>query len=57
MLSAEREKEMGSFCRHDQAVAVSLPIVSAYCAKVSIMGRKPDKAEYDACQSWMKDQS
>jgi len=49
-LSVEQEKEMEAFCRQDHAVA-------AYCAKVSITGRRLIKAEYDACQSWMKERA
>ena len=47
-LSPEQEREMEEFCRQDQDVA-------AYCAKVSMMDRKPVKAEYDACKAQVKD--
>ena len=47
-LSPEQEKEMEEFCRQDHDIA-------AYCAKVSMMGRKLVKAEYDACKSLVED--
>lgn len=49
-LSAEQEQEIEGFCRQDHDVA-------AYCAKVSMMGRKLVKAEYDACKLQIKDRS
>ncbi|MDO9042212.1 MAG: hypothetical protein Q7U64_07710 [Desulfocapsaceae bacterium] len=47
-LSSEQEKEMEDFCRQDHDIA-------AYCAKVSMMGRKLVKAEYDACKAQVED--
>jgi predicted membrane channel-forming protein YqfA (hemolysin III family) len=47
-LSPEQEKEMEDFCRQDHDIA-------AYCAKVSMMGRKLVKAEYDACKAQVGD--
>jgi predicted membrane channel-forming protein YqfA (hemolysin III family) len=47
-LSSEQEKEMEKFCKQDQDIA-------AYCAKVSMMGRKLVKAEYDACKAQVGD--
>lgn len=43
-LSAKEVKEIEEFCKQDQDIA-------AYCAKVSMMGRKLIKAEYDGCKS------
>jgi hypothetical protein len=47
-LSPQQEKEVEEFCRQDHDIA-------AYCAKVSMMGRKLVKAEYDACKSQVED--
>jgi len=47
-LSAKQEKEIEEFCRQDYLVA-------AYCAKVTGLGRRLIKAEYDACKARVED--
>ena len=47
-LSVEQEREVEAFCQQDHDIA-------AYCAKVSMMGRKLVKAEYDACKAQVED--
>ena len=48
MLTPKQEKELAGFCGKDHDIA-------AYCAKVSALGRKPIKAEYDACKARIED--
>ncbi|MFH1019542.1 MAG: hypothetical protein V1782_02855 [Pseudomonadota bacterium] len=47
-LSPKQEKEMEEFSRQHREIA-------DYCAKVSMMGRKLIKAEYDACKARIED--
>jgi hypothetical protein len=47
-LSPKQEKEIEELCRQDRLIA-------AYCAKVSALGRKPIKAEYDAFKARIED--
>jgi len=47
-LSPKQEKEIEGFCRQD-------PLIAAYCAKISLLGRKLIKAEYDACKARIED--
>ena len=47
-LSAKQEKKVEEFCRQDHLIA-------AYCAKVSMLDRKPIMAEYDAFKSRIED--
>ncbi len=47
-LSPQQEKEMEDFCWQDHDIAT-------YCAKVSTIGRKLVKAEYDACKAHVED--
>ena len=47
-LSPKQEKEIEELCRQDHLIA-------AYCAKVSVLGRKLIKAEYDAFKARIED--
>ncbi|MHB1014713.1 MAG: hypothetical protein ACYC2W_05470 [Desulfurivibrionaceae bacterium] len=47
-LSPKQEKEIEGFCRQDHLIA-------AYYAKVSLLDRKPIKAEYDAFKARVED--
>jgi len=47
-LSPKQEKEIEEFCRKDHDIA-------AYCAKVSLLGRKLIAAEYEAFKSRLED--
>ncbi|HCC54539.1 MAG TPA: hypothetical protein DEQ20_06390 [Desulfobulbaceae bacterium] len=47
-LSAKQEKEIEEFCQQ-------APDIAAYCAKVTVLGRKPIKAEYDAFKARIED--
>lgn len=47
-LSPKQEKEIEEFCRQ-------VPDIAAYCAKVSALGRKLIKAEYDAFKARIED--
>lgn len=47
-LSAKQEKEIEEFCRQ-------APDISAYCAKVKVLGRRLIKAEYDAFKARIED--
>lgn len=48
ILSPKQEKKVEEFSRKDQDIA-------AYCGKVSMLGRKLIKAEYDAFKSRIED--